>query len=206
MKGFNRIHVSAIVCVLLVAVSSLRSLPALAAGRNMNPGVMPPQSAAFGKSYAEWGAAWWQWELNAPIDNNPILDTTGEFANFAQQGPVFFLAGSFGEEVVRYVTMPTGKALFFPVANWILTYPEDVPVDVNASDVEALSKFPMIPNVYEENAGFPAVLFCQFFKGRCPEHTDDASLHAEIDNCGDPWSRNLGRRLFVCRLPPNGSR
>ena len=41
---------------------------ALAAGGkgNDNPGVLPLKANAFGKSYEEWSAAWWQWALSAP--------------------------------------------------------------------------------------------------------------------------------------------
>ena len=35
--------------------------PSLADG-NPNPGVLPIDSHAFGKTYAEWAAAWWQCE------------------------------------------------------------------------------------------------------------------------------------------------
>ena len=26
-----------------------------------NPGILPPNSHAFGASYSEWSARWWQW-------------------------------------------------------------------------------------------------------------------------------------------------
>jgi len=48
-----------------------------------------------------------------------LLDTTGEFAGVGQSGPVWFLAGTFGDSVSRSLTIPAGKAIFFPVNNWI---------------------------------------------------------------------------------------
>ena len=64
------------------------------AGRNFNPGIMPPQSHAYGMSYGDWGAAWWQWALGQPAEVNPLLDPDGGFAGGGQAGPVWFLAGS----------------------------------------------------------------------------------------------------------------
>jgi hypothetical protein len=84
-----------------------------------NAGVLPLNSRAFGKSYGEWTAAFWQWVLNIPEANNPLLDDTGEFAGVGQSGPVFFLAGSFGESEERTLTIPAGKAIFIPAHVWI---------------------------------------------------------------------------------------
>jgi hypothetical protein len=56
-------------------------------------------------------------------NTNPILDTNGEFATTGQEhgiGPgnkYFFLTGTFGGTADRSVTVPRGKALFFPVIN-----------------------------------------------------------------------------------------
>jgi hypothetical protein len=72
-------------------------------------------------------AEWTQWLFAQPAvdvhgtNTNPALDSTGEFAASGQEhgiGPgqrYFFLAGTFGGDVHRAVTVPRGKALFFPV-------------------------------------------------------------------------------------------
>jgi hypothetical protein len=116
-------------CIVLLTatllVSTLTSFsPAKGRGRgNPNPGVLPPQSTAFGQSYGEWGADWWNWALSSPIADNPLSDTTGENCDTNQPGgPVFFLAGFLdisgaGGPVVRECTVPSGKALFFPIIN-----------------------------------------------------------------------------------------
>ena len=60
----------------------------------------------------------------APSNQNPVADTTGEFAPQGQAGPVWFLAGTFGDgPVTRHVQVPAGKALFFPIVNsaWVTT-------------------------------------------------------------------------------------
>jgi hypothetical protein len=103
---------------------------------NANPGVLPPQSHPFGKTYGAWGAAWQQWVFNTTTENCPVTDTTGERALVNQSGNVYFLAGTFGElpgtpwaapnPVTRNVTIPAGKALCIPLLNWGLVYPDDI--------------------------------------------------------------------------------
>jgi len=93
----------------------------LALAGNPNPKIMPIKSTPYGMAYGQWGDAWWQWAMSIPADMNPVMDTTGEFAAVGQSGPVWFLAGSYGQVVVRTVTIPAGKALFFPIYDqcWI---------------------------------------------------------------------------------------
>jgi len=120
-------------------LTSALASPALAGNDkdrcNTNPGVLPPQSHAYGKTYGEWSAAWWQWVNAIPVhdtngnNQHPLWDTTGEDALRGQSGPVWFLAGmndafpdpndpnSFYGIAEREVTIPTGKALFFPILN-----------------------------------------------------------------------------------------
>ncbi|HVY40176.1 MAG TPA: hypothetical protein VHM31_19690 [Polyangia bacterium] len=77
----------------------------------------PPPTAPHLKSYSDWGALWWQWALQTPAANNPVLDTTG--ANCAVGQPVpgtFFLAGTFdGSPVTRTCTVPVGDAFLIPI-------------------------------------------------------------------------------------------
>lgn len=98
-------------------------------GNQGNLGVSPPQCSSHGKTYGEWAGIWWQWVLSVPADHNPALDLTGADAAQGQSGPVWFLAGVFGatDPVERTITIPPGKALFFPMINfvWISTGPSD---------------------------------------------------------------------------------
>src|SRR5262245_55464757 len=84
-----------------------------------NAGVLPLGSSAFGRTYAQWAELYWQWVLAQPTPSNPQLDATGAFAGDGQSGPVWFLAGTFGNSVERSITLPSGKALFFAVQPWI---------------------------------------------------------------------------------------
>lgn len=109
---------------LLAAALSVPS--SLQAQRNLNPGVLPVNSNPYGKSYGDWGAAWWAWVLSIPKAENPNFDTTGEFCHVGQEGPVWFVAGNFGGENTRSCTVPAGKALFIPIFNYVYWAPEDL--------------------------------------------------------------------------------
>src|SRR4051794_22907267 len=93
------------------------------ASTNLNPGVLPPVSTPYGLTYAQWSARWWQWAFSIPGPVNPLIDTTGAQCAQGQSGNVWFLAGLWVDPplvpntAVRTCTVPSGKALFFPVAN-----------------------------------------------------------------------------------------
>jgi len=90
---------------------------------NPNPGIAPPDSHPYGKSYGEWAADYWRWALPQPAGVNPLLDETGADCGQGQDGSVWFLAGNFNGTMHRECTVPPGRALFFPIANvfWIQT-------------------------------------------------------------------------------------
>ena len=80
--------------------------------------VFPPQSRPAGHSYSEWAAAWWIWAMTAPPATNPVNDTTGQFCDYGQKGPVWFLAGSFSDQPVhRTCAIPSDKFVLFPILN-----------------------------------------------------------------------------------------
>ena len=93
-----------------------------AQAKNPNRGVVPPGHSVHGMTYSEWASEWVQWALGIPSDMHPITDTTGEFADVHQSGPVWFLIPSRGEALTRTVTVPTGKFLFVPsgpLSTWV---------------------------------------------------------------------------------------
>lgn len=57
--------------------------------------------------------------MSIPADRNPLTDSTGEFAGEGQSGPVWFVAGTFGNSAERSFTVPAGKTIFMPVFNCI---------------------------------------------------------------------------------------
>jgi hypothetical protein len=98
--------------VLAAAILSLGAALSASAGKGNagNPGILPPQSHPFGKSYPEWVAAFWKWGLEYPIEGHPFLDHETFDLSLRQSGKVWFWAApDFGE---RTCTLPAGKALF----------------------------------------------------------------------------------------------
>ena len=76
-------------------------------------------ASAQGK-YAELTADWWQWVAKQPVATNPIFDETGAQAGNEQpEKKVFFLVGVINTSgtAERTITVPSGKAIFFPILN-----------------------------------------------------------------------------------------
>jgi hypothetical protein len=114
--------------VILTMIMALTANLAWANGVTVLPGTLDP-SHTYGMTYGDWGAAWWQWVTLGTTDHHVLRDTTGKEAYLNQplSNPVFFLGGSWVGPVTRNVTISSSKALFFPIFNWVLSYPEDVP-------------------------------------------------------------------------------
>jgi hypothetical protein len=78
--------------------------------------IAPADGEYDGLTLGEWSARWWQWVISFPMEVNPSFDGTGERCHFGQSGPVFFLASS-PNSVERSCTVPTGVAIFIPLAH-----------------------------------------------------------------------------------------
>lgn len=118
MRVFARTHSRLLALFVLVFALPLIYLPAKADG-NPNPGILPPNSNAFGTTYAQLAADWWNWALAGPNGSNVLQDTTGALCGLNQEGKVWFLGGALNSGTVeRTCTVPPGKAIFFPVANY----------------------------------------------------------------------------------------
>jgi hypothetical protein len=103
--------------LLALLVLGLSPAGALAERADPKPRVFSPNAQPYGQSYGEWAADWWQWVLTQPAATNPLTDPTGAQCANNQQGPVWFLVGTTGGSANRTCTVPTGKALLFPVVN-----------------------------------------------------------------------------------------
>lgn len=101
--------------------------------------VFTTDSKPYGVSYGEWTARWWQWALSIPKDVNPVGDETGKYCGQGQEGPVWFLAGTFGGEMERACTIPAGKAILFSPINVECSYAE-FPDLKTESDLRACAK------------------------------------------------------------------
>lgn len=79
-----------------------------------------PDDKPYGHTYGQWTVRWWQWAHSAPRMVNPLVDDTGVNAGTNQKGPVWFLAGTFGENKTprRACVIPRNKSVLFPVINY----------------------------------------------------------------------------------------
>jgi hypothetical protein len=94
----------------LVCASPVRADPA--------EHIAPINTIPEGQTYGRWAASWWQWALQIPAVENPVLDTTGQYCAQRQVDVVWFLAGVFvSGTAARTCKIPTGKSLFFPLIN-----------------------------------------------------------------------------------------
>ena len=84
---------------------------------NSQIAVFPANSKPYGLTYGEWTSRWWQWGYSVPKNINPAYDDTGKNCAQKQNGPVWFLAGTFGHSVNRVCDIPAGKAILFPILN-----------------------------------------------------------------------------------------
>ena len=105
--------------LLAAAVLSLGAVSSTWAGGNgkkANPGILPPQSHPYGKSYSEWSAKWWQWFLEHPMAGHPADPdpNSGYDVRSGQSGKVWFLASAWPEPAIE---IPAGTALFIPLQN-----------------------------------------------------------------------------------------
>ena len=96
----------------LLLAAAVICLGAAGAIQAANPGVLPPHSSPYGKSYAEWSADWWQWLLEQPVVGGP---TDPNFdVRAGQTGNVWFLASALQQPAAE---IPSGTALFIPLMN-----------------------------------------------------------------------------------------
>jgi hypothetical protein len=115
--------VAAMLIIILSLTVSTAAPQTQAQGNLGNPGILPPNSHPFGHTYGEWSAKWWQFVFSIPAPDNPLLND--DKCTVGQSGKVWFLTGKFCVgtgcppvlNVVRTCRIPSGTALFFPIAN-----------------------------------------------------------------------------------------
>jgi len=115
----------AMVFVLMVLVLSPVSIVWAGQGKAR---VFSPHAYPFGMSYGEWSAEWWKWQLSLPYTDHPVFSLDGADCATGQVGKVWFLTGAFSTEVPQNelntvvresCSVPTGKAILFPIINVI---------------------------------------------------------------------------------------
>jgi hypothetical protein len=168
--------------VVVTALSSSLAFGAIAAN-NDNPNIVPIQGNGQ-KTYGDLAAAWWQWATETPAPQAALIDPTG--ANCANNQPssgVWFLAGTLnnGDILTRACTVPSGRSLFFPVANFFaaafLTDPQHTRTPGFLSNT---TKCVIGADVFAEIDGVPVVNPSQYLEVSKP-----FTIHLPEDNVFD---------------------
>ncbi len=119
--------------VMLLGLSLAVSRVPASANNGLISQVVPVDSVAYGRTYGDWSAAWWEWSFSIPALVHPIFDNGP--CTEGQSGPVFFLGGKAcangdttcnASVAVRNCTIPAGKAIFFPIVNVEDSAPEEI--------------------------------------------------------------------------------
>ncbi|MFV8753844.1 hypothetical protein ACNOYE_25140 [Nannocystaceae bacterium ST9] len=89
---------------------------------------------------------WVRWAVAQPAYDGPISDPNGENCALGQQGPVWYLAGTWGGPVERTCDIPLGKHLVFPLVNNWCVFPDEY----YASEEEIEETIPLLDAYYAE--------------------------------------------------------
>jgi hypothetical protein len=89
-------------------------------GVSLQGDVLPNDAVIEGRTIAEWSAEWWKWVSPIRLEESPLFDSTGDFANMDQSTPVFFLAGIMNTSgaIERRFSLREDQYLFFPIENF----------------------------------------------------------------------------------------
>ncbi|MFZ3003952.1 MAG: hypothetical protein WA071_26805 [Undibacterium umbellatum] len=115
-------NISKLSLIILLSVGSQLPATSLAASPTNPASLITPKHVVAGKTQGEWSSAWWQWARSFDGENNsPVADKTGDSCHLKQEGPVWFLAGTYGtQRTIRTCTVPKGKYLYFPMINYMV--------------------------------------------------------------------------------------
>ncbi len=172
--------------------------------------------------YAQLTALWWQWIFAQPAidvggtNTNPVLDSTGAYATVGQEngiGPgdkTFFLAGTFGGDAERAVTVPHGKTLFLPVLNADCDNASDPPTNWSVPELRAQAKAAIDNPRYAYACLDGAPL--EIFRTKSPTFTytvpDEDSIYAYSGSVGPQFEGTIkpavsdGYWVSIPPLPP----
>lgn len=107
-------------CRLALCIAALTANFTPTIGHAQSEWSVPPDDTVAGLTQAEWSRAWWQWAGSFDRGDSPVGDQSGALCGRKQDGPVWFLAGTYGtHRTVRTCTVPSGKYLFFPLINYV---------------------------------------------------------------------------------------
>jgi hypothetical protein len=159
------------VAIVAAFVTSLLMMSTtVASAHHRNPGVFPPDSHPYGRTYGQWSARWWQYAFSVTSLDQCVADPSGR---------VWFLAGATNSTPVqRSCTVPEGKALLFPIFNaeWSV-------IEAKAQDQSTPGNTCIVPDIN----GHPITATTQKALRACAiaqaNHgkAKDATLEAQVD-------------------------
>jgi hypothetical protein len=191
-RRVNEVRRLTLVTCAVIGIMLAMSPAAQAAGST----VLDPGSTQFGKTYAQWSAAWWQWALSIPVHappfsttvNHPLVDLKGPQCGEGQSGPVWYLGGAFFQSgtpsqttITRNCSVPSSKALFFP------------PLNIECSVLEGAAN------------GCPGNTEAQLRADIAPAIAGAANLAADLDGNSIPIGPSFRTKspVFSFSLPPD---
>lgn len=92
-------------------------MPALAG--DSKPRVVPVDEEAYGRSYEEWSAAWWQWALSIPRPDNPSSTPPARTVGRRRPRRCGSSPAPSAEGHGRTCAIPAGTPLFFPIISYL---------------------------------------------------------------------------------------
>ncbi len=133
-KNWKRVALAGVMLFGALALVSLTPVVKTLAGTQQYPIVVPSDAVVYGRTFAEWSAAWWQWAFSLPVASHPLFDNAD--CSVGQSGPVWFLGGKFCQSgpnappctpgvAVRSCAVPGDKAIYVPISNIEDSAPEE---------------------------------------------------------------------------------
>ncbi len=125
---YKRTYLIAVYSAVILSVFSLALLSYMDRIKafDVRTGIFSPESNPYGLTYGQWSVKWWQWALSIPTDINPINDHKGTYCTSNQNDQfAWFLAGTGGGQVTRDCSIPSGKAILFPIMDVECSYAEN---------------------------------------------------------------------------------
>jgi hypothetical protein len=125
----SSLRLGALVVLMLVAAGvpamlAMQATPEPAATPVTEPDGLAyrPDADIHGASLGEWNARYWQWITSFPVGENPAHDPTARLCGYGQNDPVFFVP-----RTMPPCTVPTGVAIFLPIAGTECSTVEEPP-------------------------------------------------------------------------------
>lgn len=102
-------------------------------GSSSSPDTFLKGSTPYGESYEDWITKWWQWNIQIPKEQHPVVNPELTKCPVGESGNVSFLTHSLQGKTDYSCTIPAGKAIMIPISTGECTSDEagsSVPADM----------------------------------------------------------------------------